>query len=237
MFDFTSIKTKITNVVGAIVEAAQKKTVDTLFSMFWIGNYYLALLEKHFDKNNSHWLVQKILWRNPTLKEPYLDFWYSCTTLTKRIDGGFGFNEKYTYSGIEIQDFVPTEIEKCYISRMSDYYISKIGTPKINYHCIDTVPEKSKVKFISILYGHKNMSNILTLKLDPMYLREGNNLFSKSFVLRLLKYSYTADQYVFDENYELKVMDDKIRTTVLGFNKYMVLDSASKTGYTIINVE
>ena len=80
------------------------------------------------------------------------------------------------------------------------------------------------------------MNNMLTLKLDPEYLREGNNLFSKSFVLRMLKYSYPADQYVFDENYELKVMDDKIHTAVIGYNKYMVVNSASKTGYTVVTV-
>ena len=236
MFSFDNFKSTISNLFNSIVEAVQKKAIDTMFSAFWIGNYYIAVAERYFDRNNSHWIVQKLLWKNKVLKEPPLDTWYSCSTLAKNGEQ-YTFNEKYVYSEEETQSFNSDEIEKMYIVKKDEYFISRLSTPKINHHAVEYVPEKSKVKFISILYGHPKMSNMLTLKIDPGFLREGNNLFSKSFVLRLLKYSYSADQYVFDENYELKVMDDKIRTVVLGFNKYMVINAASKTGYTVVTLE
>ena len=232
---FTNFKTYISDLFGAIVEAVQKKTVDTMFSAFWIGNYYMAVVERFFDRKSSHWIIKKLFWRNPVLNEPQLATWYLCSTLTKNGDQ-YGFNEKYVYSTEEIQEFSAGEVEKLYICKKDGFRISRWSTPKIKHYPVDYVPEKSKVKFISILYSHPKMNNMLTLKLDLEYLREGNNLFNKSFVLRMLKYSYPADQYVFDENYELKVMDDKIHTSVIGYNKYMVVNSASKTGYTVVTV-
>lgn len=236
MFSFDNFKSTISNLFNTIVEAVQKKAIDTLFSAFWIGNYYIAVAERYFDRNNSHWIIKKLLWKNKILNEPDLNTWYSCSTISK-CDEKYDFSEKYVYSSEEPQSFNYDEIEKLYIVKKDGYYISRLSTPKINHHIVEYVPESSKVKFISILYSHPKMSNMLTLKLDPGYLREGNNLFSKSFVLRMLKYSYSSDQYVFDENYELKIMDNKIHSAVITFNKYLVINSASKTGYTVVTLE
>jgi hypothetical protein len=245
MFSFTNFKTTITGFISAVVEVIKKKTIDLLFNVFWTGNYYMAITERKLEKNSSNWILQKILFRKPILSEPPLISWYSCSTfvktpafLTNDADSNlYEFNEKYSYSSEEEQSFATDEVEKLYISKKDGYRVSRISTPKINYVEEKDVPKKSKLKFISILYGHKKMSNMLTLKLDPEFLREGNNLFSRTFVMRLLKYTYPMSEYVFDDDYELKIMDEKIHSVVLKYNTYLVVNEASQTGYTIVSNE
>ena len=240
MFSFAEIKNKITGFVKNVVNDVTKRTIDLLFNAFWKGNYYVAIIERRLEENKSNWIIQKILFKRQILQEPPLDTWFSRFTLIKTvsIDGNkYEFNEKYSYSAEEESALSNAEVENLYISKTMDYRGSKIATNKLGYSQIKDVPNKSKVKFISILYGHKNMSNILTLKVDPDYVRDGNNIFSKAFVLRLLKYQYSDDAYIFDEDYELKVMDGKIRTVVLRYNTFMVIDEKSQAGYTIVSNE
>jgi hypothetical protein len=230
MFEFIGSLQEIYN---NVLEVLKKKTLDTLLSAFWFGNYYFAVVEKHLGKYKSNWIVQKIFYRTPIMSEPPLDEWFSCFSITKS-EAKYSFNEKYSYSHEEESQFGGDDVEKLYISKKNGYRVSKIVNAEINYNKVVGEPEKSRGKFISILYGHKNMSNMLTLKLDPEYLRDGNHLFSKSFVLRLLNYQYSAKEYVFDDDYELKVMDGKVHTEVLNSGSYMVIDVANKQGYTVV---
>jgi len=215
------------------LEVLKKNTIDALLTAFWFGNYYFAVVEKHLGKYKSNWIVQKLFYRTPIMSEPPLNTWYSCFSLVKSEDK-YRFNEKYSYSGEEESQFGGDDVEKLYISKKNGYRVSKIVNAEINYNKVVDEPEKSRGKFINILYGHKNMSNMLTLKLDNEYLRDGNHLFSKSFVLRMLNYQYSAKDYVFDDDYELKVMDGKVHTEVLNSGSYMVIDTANKQGYTVV---
>ena len=230
MFEFIESVMKGAN---AVIEVLQKKAVDAMFNAFWIGNYYLAVAEKYLENHKSNWIVQKLFYRTTVLTEPPLGTWFSCFTLTKSEDK-YRFNEKYSYSEEEESSLRGDDVEKLYISKNNGFRVSKIVNGEINYNKVVGEPEKSRVKFISILYGNKNTSNLLTLKLDPEYLREGNHLFSKSFVLRLLNYQYSAKDYVFDDEYELKVMDGKVHTETLTSGSYMVIDMANKQGYTVV---
>ena len=230
MFEFIE---SVMKRVNAVVEVLQKKAVDAMFNAFWVGNYYLAVAEKHLENHKSNWIVQKLFYRTTVLTEPPLEKWFSCFTMTKTEDK-YRFNEKYSYSDEAESPLRGDDVEKLYISKDKGYRVSKVVNAEINYNKVVDEPEKSRVKFISILYGHKNMSNMLTLKLDPEYLREGNHLFSKSFVLRLLNYQYSAKEYVFDDDYELKVMDGKVHTESLTSGSHMVIDAANKQGYTVV---
>jgi hypothetical protein len=240
MFSFADIQNKITGFIKNVVNDVTKRTIDILFNAFWKGNYYIAIIERRLEENKSNWIIQKLLFKRQNLQEPPLDTWFSRFTLIKTVstDGNkYEFNEKYSYSEEEESSLSSAEVENLYISKTMDYRGSKIATNKLSFSQIKDAPNKSKVKFISILYGHKNMSNILTLKVDPDYVREGNNIFSKAFVLRLLKYQYSDDAYIFDEDYELKVMDSKIHTVVIRYNTFMVINDKSQAGYTIVSNE
>lgn len=230
MFEFIEY---ITKVFKSVVEVVQTKVICVLFDAFWMGNYYLAVAEKYLEKHNSHWIVQKFFTRKMFSTEPPLNNWYSCFTLIN-TNNQISFNEKYSYSVEPSTAVVGDETEKLYLYKMGDYRVSKISSPSCVCEYTGGEPEKSKVKFINVLYGHKSMTNMLTLKVDTQYMRDGNQLFSKSFVLRLLVYQYSPTDYLFDDDYELKVMDNKVHTEIMDSKSYMVIDNANKKGYTIV---
>jgi hypothetical protein len=49
-----------------------------------------------------------------------------------------------------------------------------------------------------------------------------------------LNYQYSAKEYVFDDDYELKVMDGKVHTESLTSGSHVVIDAANKQGYTVV---
>jgi hypothetical protein len=49
----------------------------------------------------------------------------------------------------------------------------------------------------------------------------------------MLSYQYNPSDYVFDDTYELHLMDDKIRKHVLTSSKYIFFDEKLKNGYEV----
>ena len=94
------------------------------------------------------------------------------------------------------------------------------------------VYSKSKIKFICIEYVHKEMSNSIEIKLEEGYYISGNELFTPTFVLRLLEYQ--SNSYFFDENYKIRIMDSECKIIEFGFESYLLL---TENGYEIIDDE
>jgi hypothetical protein len=92
--------------------------------------------------------------------------------------------------------------------------------------------EKSKAKFLSVEYTHPDLSVPIELELDSSWLFVGNELFTPSFVLRML--DYQPVMYFFDEEYVLKIMDDNCSIFTLKWDEYMLL---TKDGYEIKTTE
>jgi len=82
------------------------------------------------------------------------------------------------------------------------------------------------------MYFHKGMSDPVKIVLDPAYIRNGNEVLSKTFVYRMLSYQYNPCDYVFDDTYELHFMDDKIRKRVIKSKEHIVFGNG---GYEIVN--
>lgn len=80
--------------------------------------------------------------------------------------------------------------------------------------------------FISVEYTHPEMGEAIELKMTAGFYREGNELFTPAFVLRMLEYQHTA--YFFDEDYKIRVMDTDCNIVELGSNSYVVI---TENGY------
>ena len=93
---------------------------------------------------------------------------------------------------------------------------------------------KSTVKFLSILYSHALMTKDIEIRISDEYYLDGNHLFSSVFIKRYLENHYWNQEYHFDENYKLSLMDDNIKFIELNSKNYIVLD---KTKYQIVNIE
>lgn len=100
---------------------------------------------------------------------------------------------------------------------------------------VDTI-NRSKAKFINIVYSNPATEKPLTLRLDHRYMMSDNEILSASHVLYLLRTEYDTNEYVFDINYELKIMDNNLTVIILKSNQWLQLTAATKgPGYTIMS--
>ena len=93
---------------------------------------------------------------------------------------------------------------------------------------------KSSVKFLSIVYSNIFTMKDIEIKISDEYYLDGNQLFSALFIKRYLENHYWNQEYHFDENYKLSLMDDNIKYIELTSKQYIVLE---KTKYQIVNIE
>lgn len=123
-----------------------------------------------------------------------------------------------------------THIFECLIL-LKHYYqcISRICNSKIDKIDMNFTP--STVRLISVVYSHPEMKDTIPLKIDDMYYLVDNQILSPIFILRLLKYQRLS--YVFDENYQLEVMDDNVNVIHLTSDKYLFLQEDK---YTVMDI-
>ncbi len=201
---------------STIFKGLQTLFVNTLLSLFWTYSYYSVVVE---DRLKAIGINFKIL--KPRLKaEPALDQW----TCTATIVNGDKLIEHYIYS---IEDVpLDNDADALYLQKLTSgqriaRVRSSLSPPSI---------EPNNTRFLNIMYFHHDMSDPIKLTLDPAYIQTGNEIFSKTFVLRLLNYQYSRDKYEFDDQYLLHIMDDKIKSFTIKSNQYLVFVEG---GYTI----
>jgi hypothetical protein len=102
----------------------------------------------------------------------------------------------------------------------------------INDSDIPSTIQKSAAKFISIEYKHPEMEKSIEMIIDKSWFYTGNVLFTPTFVLRALKYQ--SQQFFFDMNYTICIMDKDINMVEFGSNKYILL---TETGFEIVEHE
>ena len=91
--------------------------------------------------------------------------------------------------------------------------------------------QRSKIRFLSIEYTHPKMSHTIPLELHQEMLYVGNHLFSAAFVARMLHYVMGRNNFVFDMDYVIKIMDKDLKYFELTYCQYICLE---KTEYKII---
>ena len=194
----------------------ETKVVNTLFSLFWIYNYLFVVME---EKLTMYGLSKMYFFSENHLIEPSLETW-SCITSINMTKPSL--MEQYKY-GVDDED-VPDDA--LFIRKCEDYRLSFIT----NDERAEPVPNDTQ--FLLIVYSHKDMKEPVKLYLDPDYIRNGNEILDKTFVFRMLSYQYNSRDYVFDDTYELILMDDKIQKHTLTASQYIVFD---ETGYTVMD--
>ena len=202
--------------IRTIYKQAEIKIVNTLFSLFWIYNYLFVLVE---EKLNHYGFLKKYFVTVNQLVEPNLETWNCITTMTPQ----FKLVEQYKYGS-----------ENEPVLKEGALFIRKCDTYRLSFitNGERVSPTPCATRFLNIMYSHKNMNEPIKVHLDPAYIRNGNEVLSKTFVYRMLCYQYNPGDYVFDDTYELHLMDDKIRKRVLKLNDYVVFGNG---GYEVVN--
>jgi len=91
------------------------------------------------------------------------------------------------------------------------------------------IPKNSSVSFLDIQYHHPEMKESIILEVPKEWCCVGNQLFSPTFVLRMLYYQTLP--FVFDMRYTLEIMDNDLNILSLNSKQTMVLKD---TGYDVL---
>jgi hypothetical protein len=257
MFTFTQITSFLlcvftTNIYIPNIPKINLETVGISLFLFASKIYtqikYTAL--HLYEKNNA--VKEWINYINDTIKymngvdiEPKQTHWLSIFSCKNdEANQKHMCNEEYLHIEnittelllIEYKQMLETYITKNLIDKNTELLFT-LKTPTFslcnifNDHVNDEVKiglEKSIVDFINIDYTHPRMKDPINIKLDPNYLYEGNEILSKAFILRYLKYQ--SSPFVFSDEYTIKIVDSDINTVTLMSNQYILL---KKNAYTV----
>ena len=219
--------------VKAFYKNTEVKFVNLMFSLFWIYNYLFVLAEERFK---HYGFLKKYFIVSNQLVEPQLDTWNCITTVNMNLDQP-KLIEQYRYGSEEeynqIISNIVLEKETLFIRKSEKYRLSRVSIPNLEKPMFDEIPNPNNTRFLNIMYFHKEMKNPLKINLDLTYIRNGNEVFSKTFVYRMLSYQYNPGDYQFDETYELHLMDDKINKHTLRASDYIFFNDRLKAGYEV----
>ena len=219
--------------MDSVYKQAEIKIVNFLFALFWAYNYLFVLVE---EKLKPYGFKQFFITKNQ-LVEPNLETW-NCITMvnmnlaTPKLIEQYkcGSNDEYDATiqstGVELG-------ETLFIRKCENHRLSFIKVPGLNKERFGEIPISNNTRFLNIMYFHKAMKDPVKLNLDVTYIRNGNEVLSKTFVYRMLSYQYNPGDYVFDDTYEVHLMDDKIRKHVLTASKYIFFDEKLKNSYEV----
>lgn len=188
----------------------------------------------HFQKVVTNWIEP------PKYKEPF-EATYTNEVSLVFDDDGYKNHDMYRFVDTtqslllqtQVDDFFtrndvdPNVIERLFVVKTEDrcrvlLYFSQ----KPHLEC-DIEFIRSRVEFLFIEYSHPDMEENIELVLpDEMYL-EGNELFSPSFVLRLLEKQCV--NYKFDEDYTLSLLDSTLQKQELSMHEYIRLQKKQYT--------
>lgn len=189
---------------SAIFEGASTVFINILFSLLWSYNYLAVVVEERL-KPYGLFIKPVVIKREPPLEK------WNCTAYLESNK----LVEHYEY-GVDKEFFVFSDPVECplYLQKCESYMLSKMSV------CDPEFADANEVRFLNILYMHPKMEDCVKLTLDKSYIRSGNEVFSKTFVCRMLHYQCTTP-YHFDDDYELHIMDNKIQKHILKSTHYL----------------
>jgi len=226
--------------------------ITSSWQTFWKTAYNTNICVKYsIDIANYIWRFLQTIVTNNRI-EPFTAEWTSISKLDRNpCNSGdpFYFHEYYYYEcdrkgdrkgdrerddNYVFSDFflhLPEGVEephqiKCLMMRntQNQYLVKAIKADK-NGLVISKHP--SSVKFLSIEYKQPKTNTVLPLSLDPGMYMEFNELFTPTFVRRLLEYQHNRHCCSFDTDYTLAIMDNNINFIELSSSDYVMLEKDS----------
>jgi hypothetical protein len=206
------------------------KIINFLFGLFWIYNYVLVWFE---DKMKPYGLILNA-WPNKKI-EPELETWnyigmVNMNLEKPRLIEQYKCGTEEEFKSWTMDNTAELGDDVLFIRKNNNYRVSKIWNENAWF---DEIPNPNNTRFLNIIYFHNLMKEPIKLNLDVSYIRNGNEVLSKTFVFRLLSYNYDPNEFVFDNNYEIKIMDDKVKCHVLTSANYLFFNDRLPTGYEV----
>jgi hypothetical protein len=212
-----SFKTASTNGFKYAGITLAQRYPNQAFKAFWMYNYYSVLIIDFMERH------QLFIRKSTIMSMPIEDTYFARFFCYDSIG-----NKKHLYfesspNVILITEQNPGEI---HLYKTPEYTLCGPSLP-----LTIEAPIKSRAKFINIIFSNASTSEPLTIKLDPSYYQVGNEVLTSAHVLLLLSTTYESSKYVFDNDYEIKIMDSAINMTTLKSTDWIKFDDSAK-GYT-----
>lgn len=202
--------------------------------------YILSFMNKQSIEPNHQGWSNYIIELSNNKKTNYVDYYKKLIVNNLNDDEINGiYNNTYKESLITINN--DTSINNILlIMKYNDVYISrninKLAITRIysnsslsNYDkqenidgILITMPTKSHKFFITAEYFHPNMNKTITINIKPYYY-SGNDILSKLFIYRYLKYQ--PETYIFDNDYKIIIMDETFNSIMISHDEYITLYS------------
>jgi hypothetical protein len=185
--------------------------------------------------------------------EPYLDNWICTSGLIsspelRYVDEKYKFNDAYDFVNDADADSIinmlndnlesanllvenSSDIKSLMVSlKYNSLYSYRIIKENRKDYNFSIPPTKSKVKFISIEYTNPNMKSSCFIDLNKNEYMVGNEILSHLFIKRY--FSYRPNNFCFNPQYVLNIIDGDLNTIQLRANQYILLHTDT---YEIIN--
>ena len=81
---------------------------------------------------------------------------------------------------------------------------------------------KNDIKpFLAIMYTHPEQSDKLSISLDKIYYAPHNDILDSIFIKTFLSKTYNRNKYIFDDNYEVTLIDHNANFHTLNYKQYI----------------
>lgn len=234
-------------------EVFQKFCLYMIWGYSWIctecnsaGDYlYYTYPWVKYSVDYKDWLVdQYAILKSRRKREPDADRWVSACSLL--IDSNnysevyqlianpydsFTYEQATSFANGNVRSGDSAGVDSIIVVKNVDRYSVKLY-PAINSESDTTIysfqePFLSSHGIMSCTYSHPKMSREISIDIADLcdFFVVGNQLFSPVFVRRLLEYQ--EDDFVFDMDYKIVIIDNNVNIITLDRTKY--LDIESKT--------
>ena len=185
-----------------------------------IANYVWRFLQTIVTNNRiepftAEWTSISKLYRNPCNSgDPFI--FHECYYIEcdRERDDIYAFSDFFLHLPEVVEE--PHKIQCLMMRNTQNQYLVKAIKADKNGLVISKHP--SSVKFLSIEYKQPKTNTTLPLSLDPGMYMEFNELFTPTFVRRLLEYQHNRHCSSFDTDYTLTLMDNNINFIELSSN-------------------
>ena len=214
-----SLKTASTHVFNNVKYTGTelvKKYPNQAFKAFWMYNYYSVLIIDFMERNKL--FVQKSTIMSMPIEETYFARFFCYDSIA---------NKKHLYFESSPHTMLITKPNpgEIHLYKTPEYTLCGLSLPlAIEAHV------KSRAKFINIIFSNASTPEPLTIKLDQSYYQVGNEVLTAAHVLLLLSTTYESSKYVFDDDYQIKIMDSAINVMTLKSTEWIKFDDTAK-GY------
>jgi hypothetical protein len=218
-----------------------RNTVDDIQYNVSVG--YSFIINRKMEPKENHWFSTSWITPNDSsltkyynYNEEYSNFFtkYFCNDL---FEFGHDCSSEYAVRYLQSVNFY---LEKKPLAMYPLLIIKAITPNNVPFFSVRNaispltpfVYKKSSTKFISIEYTHPEMSEAIELKLDNGYYICENELFTPTFVLRLLEHQ--SKSYYFDNRYKIRILDSECSMIDFGCETYLLLN---RNGYILMTDE